>query len=100
MDDTEQRHAELLTRLEKLMPKAQAKTIIGAALRPDDMLTRQMAEFVWESLPPEKKAALGSTVEDLLEGIRLGKPLGGNSAKLISPAAQKMMKQKSERTWD
>jgi hypothetical protein len=89
-----------LSRLGNLMPKGEAKTMINAALRPDDMLTRQMAEFVWDNLPPEKKSALGNTVEDLLEDIRLGKPLGANTTKLISPAAQRMMRQKSERTWD
>lgn len=96
----EQRHDELLTRLSSLIPEADAKTMIAAALRQDDLMIRQMAEFVWGTFPPETKAVLGNTVEDLLEDIRLGKPLGGKIAKFISPAARKMMKQKTERRWD
>lgn len=82
------------------MPERDAKTMIAAGLRQDDKMARQMAEFVWGNLPPETKAALGNTVEDLLEDIRLGKPLEAKTAKFVSPAAQRMMKLQTERSWD
>ena len=73
--------------------------MIDAALRPDDIITMKMAEFIWQTLPPSTKSTLGNTVEDLLEDIRLGKTLGGKTAEVISPAAQKMMRERSERSW-
>lgn len=94
MDGKVKSQAELLASLSGVMSKGDAETIIAAALRPQDIMARKMTEIIWESLPATAKASLGETVEAFLENSDLGKPATGNTAELVSPDAQKLMRQR------
>jgi hypothetical protein len=72
------------------MPIGDAQSMITAALRPGDMMSRKMAELVWDGLPPETKTALGNTLDNFLD----------DTSGFISPAAQKQIRQQNARRWD
>lgn len=98
MGGREKNQAELLARLSGVMSKGDAETIIEAALRPQDFMAKKMTEIIWEGLPAAAKAALGETVEAFIESSGLGKPAAQNTAELISPNAQKLMRRRKSGT--
>ena len=90
MDEQENRQAKILKVLSESMPIGDAQSMVTAALQPGDMMSKKMAELVWDGLPSETKTALGSTLDNLLD----------DTGVFISPAAQKQIRQQNTRRWD
>ena len=95
MDESEKQQAKLIKRLSEFMPEGDVQTMVGAALRPDDMMTRKMAELLWDNLPVETKTQLGNSLDTFLDEVEHESQAG-----FISPAAQKHIRLRNEKTWD
>jgi hypothetical protein len=95
MDESEKKQAQLVKRLSEFMEEGDVQTMVGAAIRPDDTMTRKMAELIWDNLPPETKTKLGNSLDTFLDEVSQdAKPA------FISPAAQKHIRLRNEKTWD
>jgi hypothetical protein len=95
MDESEKQRARLIKRLSEFMPEGDVQTMVGAALRPDDMMTRKMAELLWDNLPAETKTKLGNSLDTFLDDVE-----HETKADFISPAAQKHIRARTEKSWD
>lgn len=95
MAENEKQHAQLIKRLSEFMPVGDVQTMVGAALRPEDTMTRKMAELIWDNLPVETKTALGNSLDTFLDDVS-----HEDVAAFISPAAQKHIQSRNEKKWD
>jgi hypothetical protein len=95
MEESEIQQAKLIKRLSEFMPEGDVQTMVRAALQPEDMMTRKMAELLWDNLPLDTKTKLGNSLETFLDEVE-----HESKASFISPAAQKHIRLRNEKTWD